>query len=281
MLSTSWKAQGYRRRFRWAMVASILLHSGLILGWIHFLSTGSTHKKTAHQQAVLEASREFDLQWPGKQEESSDAFPQTIQMVQSPLVPIKVDQGHSTTTSGHDSKAANAPKKKKPAFFGVPIQATRIVYVIDRSLSMGLSRSLDRARNALLDSLFSMPEDSHFQVVIYNQKARLLSLGGDVSLLPLAPIRIQKTEQLLAPLLGEGGTDHVQAMKLALSFRPEVVFLVTDAQDLTGEEVQQITRYNRRLENSVIYTIDLSTTQKSTSTLERLAKENGGTLMKR
>jgi hypothetical protein len=114
------------------------------------------------------------------------------------------------------------------SLFSAPASARRIVFVIDRSVSMGLCGGLQRARDELRAALRALPPDARFQVIAYNQAAILLL----PDLLPAGPDTVERALQKLDALHAEGRTDHLKALKTALYQRPDVVFLVTDADDL-------------------------------------------------
>jgi hypothetical protein len=160
-------------------------------------------------------------------------------------------------------------------FFGLPAQAKKIVYVLDRSSSMGQNGLLTRAARELLASLERLPPGTQFQVLVYNRTVEALPRG------PLAwrdatPEQRQLVAQALLTLPAEGGTDHTPALRGALALRPDVLFLVTDADDLTDAQVQEATRWNAG--RTVIHTVELNgaNRQRTFMPLQRLARENGG-----
>ena len=81
---------------------------------------------------------------------------------------------------------------------------------------------------------------------------------------------------IIASLRAEGGTDHVTALKQALALQPEVVFFLTDADDLRLDQIQAIGQFNRG--RAVIHTIALCTKDgpREASALEALARANQG-----
>ena len=87
--------------------------------------------------------------------------------------------------------------------------------------------------------------------------------------------------ELLKNYPPEGGTDHVPALKRALALHPEVIFFLTDADELTEKQVNEITWFNpQRSEcRSHIYTIELNTRNRGRDfmPLQILARNNGGT----
>jgi hypothetical protein len=171
---------------------------------------------------------------------------------------------------------ANAGRRGT-TFFQVDTDATAVVYVIDRSASMWCNGGLDAARSELLASLARLPKSARFQVIAYNSTASPLCLGGRSDLVPADADNLREATALLARLRPSGKTKHFAALRLALELEPDVIFLVTDADDLTPEEVRLVTRLNR--DRSAIHAIELGGRDDSRpgGPLETLARSNRGT----
>jgi hypothetical protein len=170
----------------------------------------------------------------------------------------------SGSTRSHAALLATAPTVRT------------VVYVLDRSLSMGPSGALWRAQQELLASLAQLPAGAHFQVILYNRQAEPLFIDGHAGFLPAD----QRTRDAVARELDRfpaaGNTDHVHALRKALLLRPDVLFLVTDANDLTDKEVLEITRLN--ISRTAIHTVQLTRNRAGADDpLRRLANYNGGT----
>ncbi len=199
-------------------------------------------------------------------------------------VPVRVDQGPATAyipgqmgptvlprqVPGGGGGAGGAGPGPGATFFKVPVSA-RVVFVLDRSLSMGLDGCLTRARMELLRCLRSLPAGS-FQVVLYNTSADALAEGS--RLLPVDEATLRLAEQALTQTVAEGATDHENALRLALSFDADVIFLVTDADDLAPAVLRRVRQLNRR--PALIHTVDVSHRLRAQGMLHELARENGG-----
>jgi hypothetical protein len=160
------------------------------------------------------------------------------------------------------------------AFFPAATQARSVVFVIDRSMSMGLRGALDTARRQLLGSLGSLPEDVRFQVIVYNSTAELLAPGSD---LVYATHEMKRhTATRMDSLCAEGGTSHLPALKRALTLSPEVIYFLTDADDLNPEEQRVITKLNRG--RCCIHVVELNTSHRDRPwmPLQELARSNRG-----
>jgi hypothetical protein len=162
-------------------------------------------------------------------------------------------------------------------FFAAADRARAVVYAIDRSISMGLRGSLDDAKRELLDSLERLPPDARFQVLLYNREARPLTVAGRSGLLPAGEAVRRAVAEAVSEVRAEGSTNHVAALREALALAPELLYLVTDADDLTLAEVREITRINRG--RVVIHTVDLGVGHRPASegALRALAAANRGT----
>ncbi len=108
-----------------------------------------------------------------------------------------------------------------------------VVYILDCSGSMGEFGKLGAARAALLATLRRQPGEVRFQVIAYNSTARALLLGG---LLPASALNLATTEAKLADLTATGRSNHVDAVRLAAALRPDVIVLLTDADDLSAAQ---------------------------------------------
>jgi hypothetical protein len=162
-----------------------------------------------------------------------------------------------------------------PSFFDIPFRAEKVVYVIDRSGSMAMHGALAAARRELLASLERLPPAAFFQVIIYSSAARLL-LPSPTRWLQATPENRCLAADALARLEPDGSTCHDKALPLALSLRPDVVFFLTDADDLTEQHVRHVTDCNYG--RAVIHAVELSTANRLRPgmPLQTLARDNHG-----
>jgi hypothetical protein len=134
-----------------------------------------------------------------------------------------------------------------PALLGIdaPPDARKIVYVVDRSASMGPAGALERAAAALGESIAALPTEAQFQVVFYNRRPELLPTDQGICLWHASASEKAAAIDSLHRWRAEGGTDHLSAIRAALSLRPEVIYWLTDGADLTPAEIDSITRGNK------------------------------------
>jgi hypothetical protein len=121
-----------------------------------------------------------------------------------------------------------------------------IVYVLDRSGSMGRDRKLALAVGVLKASLRQLGPDVLFQIVTYDSRARPLRLGRGLEPAPATPENIASAEEQLDDLAGEGSSRHVEGLRAGLELRPDVLILLTDADELTVQDVKQVKKWNAR-----------------------------------
>jgi hypothetical protein len=160
--------------------------------------------------------------------------------------------------------------------FPLPAQATSIVYVLDRSISMAFDRKLDSARRELIASLRRLPGTVRFQVIAYNHSVESLVVDGRRDLLPAESAIVEKAAAFLQSLEASGNTNHVAALRRALQFRADAIYLLTDADDLKPQDLAVLARLNQ---HSAIHTLELTRRRAATpqGPLAELAGGNRGT----
>jgi hypothetical protein len=165
--------------------------------------------------------------------------------------------------------------------FGVPGRGSRFVYVFDRSTSMDQfgGRPLLAAKRELIASLQSLQSVHQFQIIFYNENPRLMNLAGSQRAEMVFGNEQGKklAEQFVGGIYADGGTKHLDALKLALRMGPDVIFFLTDADEpqLKRHELDEILRLNR---GTVINAIEFGIGQNpaARSFLKVLAAENHG-----
>jgi hypothetical protein len=159
-------------------------------------------------------------------------------------------------------------------FFGVAARGHTVVYCIDRSISMGLNGGLGAAKRELLSSLAALPDASRVQVLFYSGSVQALKIHGRTELVSLSSeVRSELTRQVEA-IRPEGGTNHLPALRQALALKPDVLFLVTDGDDLTQRDVDNLTRLNSG--RTVIHALEWNGGDRPDAALRLLARYNRG-----
>jgi hypothetical protein len=159
-----------------------------------------------------------------------------------------------------------------PEFFGVPVQARTIVFIIDRSISMGFSDGLAEAKRELLAHLERLPASTRFQVFFYNREVELIQSTEPDHLLANTEETRQRLARFVKRISAKGSTEHLPALRQALMLQPEAILFMTDAQDFEMVDVRAITTANNR--RTAIHTLLWGTTD--SEPLRELARQNRG-----
>jgi len=138
-------------------------------------------------------------------------------------------------------------RRARTAIFGVPGEGTKFVYVFDRSASTGGPpyNTLAAAKTQLQASIDGLGPTHQFQIVFYNQTPTVFAPGQrSWGLCFATPRNKLLARKFIGSITPDGSTNHVEALRLALSLRPDVVFLLTDGDppQLSGEQLETIRR---------------------------------------
>ncbi|MCI0376910.1 MAG: VWA domain-containing protein [Gemmataceae bacterium] len=178
---------------------------------------------------------------------------------------------------GSDSgnKGAAGPGDGVTKFFGVAAHGSRIVYVLDCSGSMGKNGAIVAAARELVRSVEQLPAHAQFQVIVYNAKPRFL-LARYSGWLTASPQMTQEIEAAFNALPTEGKTEHGPALQKAIALQPDVLYFLTDADDLKQEHLRQTNLANRG--RTVIHTIELTLANQHRvgMPMQLLARDNRG-----
>lgn len=167
--------------------------------------------------------------------------------------------------------------------FGAAGSGNTFVYVFDRSASMEgfQGRPIAAAKRELIKSLQHLESTNQFQIIFYNdrttvfnprapQNARLLF--GDES-------NKRAAERFVGSIVANGGTRHLEPLKMALSLSPDVIFFLTDADEpqLTTTELNAVSQLNERV-GATINAIQFGAGpfQGDDNFLVKLARRNNG-----
>jgi hypothetical protein len=185
--------------------------------------------------------------------------------------------GHGTGADvGHGHGHGSGIGQGGTSFFKVPARGRRIVYVIDRSSSMGRHGALNIARQELVASLHALPADASFQIIVYNSTAQPLIEEHPGWLAATADNKLRVARDLAA-LEATHGTKHDRALPMALALQPDVIFFLTDADDLDPRQLATLTARNQG--RAAIHVIELNTNNvgRTDAPLQVFARQNRGT----
>jgi hypothetical protein len=164
--------------------------------------------------------------------------------------------------------------------FGIDAKGDKIVYVFDRSESMGEAggKPIREAKKQLVASVNDLDQRSQFYLIFYNDQTRLADLGTARGHLVWAtPANKRQAEEVVSNIQAGGGTDHMAALTAALRLQPDVIFLMTDGEaqdDPTPEDLKRIDHMNGG--SAQINVIQFAGTPRPDSSLVTLAKQNRG-----
>jgi hypothetical protein len=284
-----------------AVALSLLLHASVLLPWL-FFSPGSSSSGNAEALAIdtrapplvaairllPPAPRQTNLagtsglHLEAQSVAASAAAPTPVE--QEPIVlatptvpqPRTGEPPPGMMGNGAREEGQGATGDRTAVFFQIATRAKAIVYVVDRSASMGLNGYLAAAKRELLTSLAHLPESARFQIIVYNRTARTLRIHANSGLVLATSENKRCAAALLEGIPAEGGTEHVQALREALALGPEVIFFLTDAADLRAEQIRAITSLNRG--RCIIHAVELGRAFAGSGDppLYALAQENQG-----
>lgn len=163
-------------------------------------------------------------------------------------------------------------------FFGVEARGNRFAYVVDASGSMRGER-IERLKNELVDSINQLRPAASYIVILFNSRAVPLS-GDDWAAADEAKKR--ETFTLLGGVTGEGGTNPLTAMEIALNLkpRPDGIYFMTDGEFAREVEQQLVTLVDRSIRaggrRTELHCITF-VSRDSEKLMRRLARVTGGT----
>lgn len=159
------------------------------------------------------------------------------------LARIRLTSGNPSPkidTGVHQAAATSVPVTT-PAIHGPLGAGQTVVYVLDGSGSMGAAGKFDAARRALVSTLKAQPPTVRFQVIVYTGTAYPL-LAGNGTAIPATESNIRLATDALAKLEPRGTSNHLGAVRAALAFRPDVILMLTDADDLSATALKAVAK---------------------------------------
>lgn len=165
------------------------------------------------------------------------------------------------------------------SFFGHQATGRRFLYVLDASGSMYDYNAIAVAKAELLASLAQLDENQQFQVIFYNERCYPMStMGRKDELFWGTEVNRTLASQFIRNIDPDGGTRHLDALLLALSYGPDVIFFLTDAGEpvLYAADLDKIKRRNNG--RSAIFTVEFGkgANLRTDNFLKKLARDNEG-----
>ena len=174
----------------------------------------------------------------------------------------------------------NAPKGdpvETRIFGSAPLTGRSFVFVIDRSRSMGDTGLgvLDRAKDELGVGLEALKPEHSFQIVAYHQSSVTM---GQRQLLSGTPENKSGVPNFIPGLAAFGATRHENGLTTALTFRPDVVVLITDGGLPTLNDGQIQTMITMAGSKTQIHCLQFGSgaNQENDNFMMRLARQTAG-----
>lgn len=166
----------------------------------------------------------------------------------------------------------------QPNYYGIPICAKKVVFVLDTSVSMR-GVPMEQAKAALMATVDSLPEQVAFNIVMFDKTATV----WQPRLLPASiPIKQMAMQTVVSRGMGGGTASHA-ALNAAFGLDPEVIYFLSDGEPTDGQPaqiVESISERNRTRRIS-IHTIGVVTQRGGggglTFFMKPLAENNYGT----
>jgi len=154
-------------------------------------------------------------------------------------------------TQGAPSGSSKHGNFARTKVYGLVGEGQRFVYVFDRSASMGGegNSALRSAKGELLASLDSLGPEHSFQIIFYNERPTIFNPQGLQGRLTFATDANKRAaHQFVSGMVADGGTNHYDALMMALRLDADVIFFLTDADQpgLSPPQMQRVRRANQR-----------------------------------
>jgi hypothetical protein len=172
---------------------------------------------------------------PAATADTTGARPPLANVVPQPLSTDVMEFIRRPRNPVTDPNVRPAAALAAPPLHGAMKPGQTIVYALDCSGSMGEFGKFAAARDALVATLRRQPGQVRFQVICYNSTARAVLPGGCVA---ATAAYIAAAEAGLATLSPSGRSNHAEAVRTAANLRPDVILLLTDAQDLSAAKLR-------------------------------------------
>ena len=167
-----------------------------------------------------------------------------------------------------------------PRFFGLEAAGQRIVYVCDRSASMAEpgGTPLAEAKQELLESLEGLGESRQFHLIFYNDRQSMFEPpGGRGRPMFADDSTLREVRRFIEGTTAAGGTRHAEAIAAALRLAPDVVFLLTDAEQTHDLSEAELERLSGRLGVARVMVVQFGGDEgRRSPRLARLAATSGG-----
>jgi hypothetical protein len=120
-----------------------------------------------------------------------------------------------------------------PTYYKVPLTGSRILFVMDTSISMRIGNRIGAAKRELTKTIGDLPGDVLFNVVVFNSRAS----AWRSKLMPASEDNKHSAAYFVAGQAMDTGTASFDALELAINQDAEVIYFVTDGEPFGGKIV--------------------------------------------
>lgn len=187
-------------------------------------------------------------------------------------------ESHRASFTFPSERVARARPRIESTYYGIPICAKRVVFVLDTSVSMR-GAPLEAAKRALLFTIDSLPESVHFDIVFFDRGAAV----WQPRLLPATQATKRMAADTVANRGMQVGTASHAALNAAFHLEPEVIYFLSDGEptDSKPEQIIESMTERNRVQRISIHTIGVVTQRGGggglTHFMKPLAELNFGT----
>ncbi|MBR2693424.1 MAG: hypothetical protein IKE69_04350 [Thermoguttaceae bacterium] len=195
------------------------------------------------------------------------------------------DDGETRAGTGSGESAGPGSGDGQTVRFGeLSGRGKRFVFLIDHSESMKwpdeapMNFAVSEARRSI-ESLEPNEGARKFQLVVFNHNVAVFD--GGTRLTDVTPESKRRAVEFLRTVRPEGGTDPLGALSAAIRMAPDVIFLLTDAEEeISALALRRIGDLARRTGVAQINVIEFGKPGgKHPAAYRKLAEENGGTYL--
>lgn len=160
-------------------------------------------------------------------------------------------------------------------FFGTRGTASSVVFVVDMSGSMENGRFI-RAQQELVKSIHKLHVTQKFYVIFFNSHAVPMFFPSTAAdLVAATPLMKRKVTRWINERRTGQGTDPEEALLLALSLKPELIYVLTDGE--FPENCRELVK-EKNTSGAVINTIALQS-REGIPLLQNIASDNKGVFL--
>ncbi len=162
-------------------------------------------------------------------------------------------------------------------FFEIVASGRSFACVIDCSESMATRNLLEVAKQELSISLNLLSDDARFSVIFYNMRTKVISgTDGQLGMMLATAANKAKVQSQFKAVTASGRKDHMLALRTALALKPDVVFVLTNADLMTSNDVSKILGLAGRSQVQAVE-FGLGSALASVTPFRRLATSTHGT----